>query len=533
MAIVALSPILSRERWQRAVGGPVMPCASAVSCPAICVSTACDTGRESILLFSTIFRADPMYDLIIRNGTLIDGTNTPRRQADVALKSGRIAEIGAISARGREELDARGLIVAPGFIDAHTHDDLAVLVEPEMTPKISQGVTTCVCGNCGLSAAPLPDGRLPEPLNLVSLTKISRFHKTADYLQALRETPCAVNTVPLLGHSALRASVMDDVFRPATASEIKAMRALAEQALREGFHGVSTGTFYASAAQADTNEIISVCEPLGRLGGVFATHMREEADKVVDSIHETAAIGRALGVRTIISHHKVAGMNNHGRSAETLGVIDGLRKGQAMGLDCYPYSASSTVLRADRVRIAEKTLLTHSKPYPQYAGREVGELVRELGQSVEAVCDLLQPAGAVYFMMNESDVERILQYPDTMIGSDGIPLQEKPHPRLWGTFPRVLGHYSRNRKLFPLETAVYKMTGLVAREFNLVGRGVIAPGNAADITLFNADTVIDQATFENPSLPSLGIDCVIVNGVIAWQHGEHRARPGQLLARSY
>ncbi len=474
-----------------------------------------------------------MYDLIIRNGTLIDGTNSPRREADVALDGGRIVEIGAISARGREEVDARGRIVAPGFIDAHTHDDLAVLVEPDMTPKISQGVTTCVCGNCGVSAAPMPDGRLPEPLNLVSLTKLSRFHRTADYLDALRATPCAVNTVPLLGHSALRASVMDDVFRAATASEIKAMRGLAEQALREGFHGISTGTFYASAAHADSNEIIAVCEPLRTLGGVFTTHMRDEADQVVDSIRETAAIGRALGVRAIISHHKVAGMNNQGRSGETLAVIDGLRKEQSIGLDCYPYSASSTVLRADRVRIAERTLLTHSKPYPQYAGREVGELARELGKSIEAVCDLLEPAGAVYFMMSEVDVERILQYPDTMIGSDGIPLQEKPHPRLWGTFPRVLGHYSRHRKLFPLETAVYKMTGLVAREFNLVGRGVIAPGNAADVTIFNADTVIDKASFDAPTLPSEGIDCVIVNGVIAWQGGLHRARPGKLLSRSF
>ncbi len=474
-----------------------------------------------------------MYDLIIRNGTLIDGSNTPRRVADVAIQSGRVVEIGRISASAREEIDARDRIVAPGFIDAHTHDDLAVLVEPDMTPKITQGVTTCVCGNCGVSAAPMPDGRLPEPLNLVSLTRLSRFHNSADYLDAVRAQPCAVNTVPLLGHSALRASVMDNVYRAASSTEIEAMRMLAEQALRQGFHGISTGTFYASAAHADLDEILAVCEPLRRLGGVFATHMRDEADQVIDSINETAAIGRALGVRTIISHHKVAGTRNHGRSAETLAVIDALRQQQPMGLDCYPYSASSTVLRADRVLIAEKTLITHSKPYPQHAGREVGELARELGQSVEAVCDLLQPAGAVYFMMHEADVERILQYPDTMIGSDGIPLQEKPHPRLWGTFPRVLGHYARDRKLFSLETAVYKMTGLVAREFNLAGRGMLAPGNAADVTIFNADTVIDRATFESPTLPAEGIDCVIVNGVIAWQNGEHRARPGQLIARNY
>ena len=476
-----------------------------------------------------------MYDLIIRNGTLIDGSNTPRRLADVAVSQGMICAISGTSSGftsgAREEIDARGKIVAPGFIDAHTHDDLAVIAEPDMTPKISQGVTTCVCGNCGVSAAPLPAGDLPEPLNLVGLAGLPRFHRAADFLAALRATPSAVNVVPLLGHSALRASVMDSVFRAATSNEIAAMRDLADAALRAGFHGISTGTFYGSAAQATTEEIIGVCAPLKTLGGVFTTHMRDESDDVLKSIEETATIGRALGVKAIISHHKVAGVQNHGRSTETLKRIAELQAQQSIGLDCYPYSASSTVLRADRVRIAEKTVITVCKPHPEFAGREVGELARELGKSIDDLCAMLQPAGATYFMMHEEDVERILQYPDTMIGSDGLPMQEKPHPRQWGTFPRVLGHYCRIRGLFSLETAVYKMSGLVAREFGLRDRGTVAVGRSADITIFDADTVIDRASFDAPTQPSAGIECVIVNGVVAWRDGQHLARPGQLLSR--
>ena len=473
-----------------------------------------------------------MFDLIIRNGTLIDGANTPRRRADVAVTQGRIAEIGVIHGSARDEINAQGRIVAPGFIDAHTHDDLAVLAEPDMTPKISQGVTTCVCGNCGVSAAPLPAGALPEPLNLVALAHLPRFGRARDYLDALRDLPSAVNVVPLLGHSALRAMVMNKLSRVANPSEIAAMRTLADDALRAGFHGISTGTFYDSAAHATAEEIIGVCAPLTIHGGIYTTHMREESDDVLRSVEETAHIGRALGVKAIISHHKVAGVQNHGRSVQTLQRIAALQQTQALGLDCYPYSASSTVLRADRVRISEKTVITVCQPHPAYAGREVNALARELGKSIDQLCALLQPAGATYFMMDEADVERILQFPDTMIGSDGLPLQEKPHPRQWGTFPRVLGHYCRNRGLFSLETAVYKMTGLPAREFKLHDRGTIKPGNAADITIFDAGTVIDCATFDAPTQPSAGIECVIVNGRIAWRDGVHLARAGQLLARA-
>jgi N-acyl-D-amino-acid deacylase len=494
-------------------------------------------GAKPLGKIATFFHAQPerkadMHDLVIRNGTVIDGTGAPRRPADVAIENGRITEIGANVGRGRDEIDASGKIVAPGFIDTHTHDDVALLVEPQMTPKITQGVTTCVCGNCGVSIAPLPGGDLPEPLNLLASTGRPRFVKAADYLDALRDQRAAVNCVPLLGHSSLRATVMGDTSRSARDDEIAEMRDLARAALRGGYHGISTGTFYAAATHATTDEVIAVCAPLSTEGGVFATHMRSEGDDVMRSLDETARIGRALGVTVVVSHHKVAGIANHGRSRETLAFIDDARGRQSFALDCYPYAASSTVLTADRVAGAEKTLITTSEPHPEYAGREVGELATELGMTVEALCAMLHPAGATYFSMSEDDVERILQYPATMIGSDGIPLQEKPHPRLWGTFPRVLAHYCRGRGLFPLETAVHKMTGLTAARFGLKDRGVIAPGMAADITVFDPDTVRDTATFEAPSQAAVGIDCVIVNGRVAWRDGKSHALAGKLLPRN-
>jgi N-acyl-D-amino-acid deacylase len=472
-----------------------------------------------------------MFDLVVRHGTVIDGSSGPRRAADVAVQGGRIVEVGYRVGRGREEIDARGLIVAPGFIDTHTHDDVALLVEPGMAFKVSQGVTTCVCGNCGVSLAPLPEGELPEPLNLFADPRTPRFRRARDYLQALQEQPAAVNSVPLLGHSSLRAMVMDRTDRPARSDEVAAMAALAREALQSGYHGISTGTYYASAAQATTQEVIDVCMPLRELGGVFATHMRDEDDGVIASLDETATIGRALGVMAIVSHHKVAGLANHGRSVQTLARIAELQATQALGLDAYPYVAGSTVLRADRVAGSARTLVTDCASHPEAVGREVGELAQEWGLSIDALCARLAPAAATYFLMSEADVQRILAFPSTMIGSDGIALQKKPHPRLWGTFPRVLGHYCRDHGLFSLEQAVHKMTGLPACHFGLADRGRVAAGMAADLCVFDAATVIDKATFETPEQASHGIEWVIVNGQVAWRDGEVRARAGRLLAR--
>jgi N-acyl-D-amino-acid deacylase len=255
--------------------------------------------------------------------------------------------------------------------------------------------------------------------------------------------------------------------------------------------------------------------------------MRDEGDRVVESLEESFRIGRELGVPVVISHHKVVGKHNHGRSAETLPIIERAMRSQKIGLDCYPYHASSTILSAGRASNATKVLITWSKPHPEVAGMELGEIKKRLGLSA---ADLL-PAGAIYFSMDESDVQRILAFDRTMIGSDGLPHDAAPHPRLWGTFPRVLGHYARELKLFPLETAVHKMTGLTAETFGLAGRGVLKPGHAADITIFDP-ALAETATFAKPIQAARGIETVIVNGEIVWRGGRPTgARPGQVLAR--
>jgi len=477
------------------------------------------------------------YDLLIRNGTVIDGTRAPRFRADVAVLDGRIAAIGELKgARAGTELDAAGRIVAPGFIDAHTHDDRLLLSAPEMAPKASQGVTTVIAGNCGVSLAPAPNGmRRPvtPPLDLLDESGgWFRFPDFAAYVEELRARPAATNCALLVGHSSLRVQTMDRLERPATAAEIARMREHVDEALAAGAIGASTGLYYEPAAAAPTEEVIEVCRPLTRRRGLYCTHMRDEGDRVTDSLEESFRIGRELGVPVVISHHKVVGTPNRGRSAETLPLIEARMRGQPIGLDCYPYCASSTILTASRIGVASKVLVTWSRPHPEYAGMELAEVARKMGLGIEETVARLLPAGAIYFSMDEADVQRILAFENTMIGSDGLPHDAAPHPRLWGTFPRVLGHYARGLNLFPLETAVHKMTGLTARTFGLAGRGVLKAGNAADITVFDAGTVDEAASFARPIQPAKGIDAVIVNGAPVWQHGRSTgARPGRVLSR--
>jgi N-acyl-D-amino-acid deacylase len=476
------------------------------------------------------------HDLVIRNATVIDGSGAPRYLADIGVTGDRITAIGRDLAEGKQELDASGLIAAPGFIDAHTHDDRLMLSAPEMAPKVSQGITTLIAGNCGISLAPAPLGmRRPvtPPLDLLDDEgSWFRFPKFADYVEALAASPPATNCALLVGHSALRVQTMSDVNRPATAAEQAEMRRLADEALAAGAIGISTGLYYEPARAATTEEVIEVCRPLKPRGGLYCTHMRDEADDITDSLEETFRIGREVGVRVVISHHKVAGLGNHGRSRETLALIERRMHQQPVSLDCYPYAASSTILSYDRTLGASKTLVTWSRTHPEMAGMDVVAIAGKMGKPVREAVEALLPAGAIYFSMDEADVQRILAFPNTMVGSDGLPHDSSPHPRLWGSFPRVLGHYARDVGLFTLETAVHKMTGLTARTFGLQDRGLIKDGMAADITLFDAATVGDAATFESPIRAAHGIGTVIVNGEVVWRGGRATgSRPGRVLAR--
>ena len=477
------------------------------------------------------------FDLLIRNATIVDGTGAPRFAGDIGIRADRIARIGDLSAmRGEREIDLGGRIAAPGFIDAHTHDDRAMLSDPDMAPKVSQGVTTVIGGNCGVSLAPMPrpiPNPVTPPLNLLDgKGEWFRFPTFAAYLAALRAQPAATNCAMLVGHTTLRVATMDDLTRPADKAQIAAMRELVTEALDAGAIGVSTGLFYEPAIAAPTEEVIETCQPLKKFNGLYCTHMRNEGDGVMDSLEETFRIGREVGVPVVISHHKVVGENNHGRSEETLKFIRENMGRQPICLDCYPYTAGSTVLSVDRAAGSSRVIVTWSQALPQYAGQDLADIARQMGVSQEEAVARLLPAGAIYFRMDEADVQRILKFDETMIGSDGLPHDASPHPRLWGTFPRVLGHYGRLLGLFPLETAVYKMTGLTARNFGLKDRGVLREGAYADLTLFDANEVDEAATYAEPIAKSRGIDTVIVNGAIVWRDGQSTgAHPGRVLTR--
>jgi len=477
------------------------------------------------------------FDILIRHASIVDGTGAPRYPADIGIRGDRIARIGDLAtSRGTTEIDLGGRIAAPGFIDAHTHDDRLMLSDPDMAPKVSQGITTVVAGNCGISLAPMPrpvPQPVTPPLNLLDEGgDWFSFPSFAAYIAQLKSTPAATNCALLVGHTTLRVATMDDLQQPATPEQIGQMRDLVREALQAGAIGVSTGLFYEPAIAAPCEEVIEVCQPLREFHGVYCTHMRNEAERVTDSLEETFRVGREVGVPVVISHLKVVGEANRGRSQAAIDLIEKNMANQPICMDCYPYTAGSTVLSADRAASSSRVIVSWSKPLPQHAGKDLDAVAREMGVAQEEAIRRLSPAGGIYFRLDESDVQNILKYKDTMIGSDGLPHDASPHPRLWGSFPRVLGHYGRLLGLFPLETAIYKMTGLTAKNFGLKDRGVLKEGAYADLTLFDADTIDSAATYEQPIAPAHGIDTVIVNGQVVWRGGRSTgSHPGRVLAR--
>ena len=475
------------------------------------------------------------FDLIVRGATVVDGSRAPRYRADVGVRGDQIAAIGSLDGnRAAVDIDASGKVVSPGFIDAHTHDDRLMLSAPEMAPKASQGVTTVVAGNCGVSLAPLVlgDRAVPPPLDLIGDTSWYRFASFKSYVEQLESSPAATNAALLVGHTTMRVVAMSDLDRSATKNEIEQMQAMVREALDAGAIGVSTGLYYEPARAAPTEEVIEVCRPLTGRKALYCTHMRDEGDHVTDSLEETFRIGRELRVPVVVSHHKVVGLPNHGRSKETLSLIAARMASQSIGLDCYPYCASSTILSWERTLVATKVLVTWSTPHPEFGGMDLEDVAAKMGIDKRQAVLRLLPAGAIYFSLDEADVQRVLSFEHTMVGSDGLPHDAAPHPRLWGTFPRVLGHYSRGLGLFPLETAVYKMTGLSARTFGLKDRGVLRQGAFADLCVFDAATIDEAASFARPIQPARGIEAVIVNGAITWRDGKPTgARPGRVLRR--
>lgn len=475
-----------------------------------------------------------MYDTLIGPVRVLDGSGAAEYRANVALLDGRIAAIGVPDdTPARARVDGAGRVLAPGFIDVHTHDDTNVIRTPAMLPKLSQGVTTVVVGNCGISAAPVRlRGAPPDPMNLLGAEADFQYPSFADYTAAVERARPAVNVAALIGHTALRNNHMDRLDRPATPGEIDAMRAQLRDALAHGAIGLSTGLAYASAFSADTEEVKALAQTLDEFGALYTTHLRSEFAEILEAMQEAFDVALHARVPVVVSHLKCAGAGNWGRTTEVLARLEKAGRMQPVGCDCYPYSASSSTLDLKQVTDDFDIDITWSTPHPEQAGRKLADIAHDWNLPLLDAARRLQPAGAVYHGMREDDVRRVLAHRLTMIGSDGLPNDPHPHPRLWGAFPRVLGHYSRDLGLFPLAEAVHKMTGLSAARFGLRDRGLVREGQWADLVLFDPDTVIDRATFDAPLQAAAGIDAVWVNGVLSYSRGKATGeRAGRWLPR--
>ncbi len=531
------------------------------------------------------------YDLVIKNGKIIDGTGNPYFKADVGIVGAAIAAISPTGAtmEGKRVLDVAGKVVSPGFIDTHAHDEAYMLVEPPCTQKVLQGVTTDVVGNCGFSLAPLSDVHVDDSRKALALIGANQLDDDfwslrtyLEYLERLDSYSFGINVVTLVGHAVIRIAVMGFENRAPSGSELAQMKQMTEEAMQAGAFGLSTGLIYAPANYARTEEVVELARVAANYGGIYTTHMRNEGDHQIEAISETLRIGREAGIAVHISHHKIAGRKNWGDSTKTLKMFaDARNEGLTVTWDQYPYRAGSTFLVAAlpphiqaqgvdvyarklkdpeiRGKIREEIVsgqsggwqnlieaagfenifLAMSRHHPDFIGKSIAAIAEMTAKDpFDAYFDLIieeqTEASIVIFGMDDEDIERILKDPGTMIGSDGIPAfgSAKPHPRMTGTFPRVLGRYVREKQVITLEEAIRKMTSLPAQTFGLFKKGVMRPGMDADLVVFDPNTVIDKATFEDPFQSPAGIRWVVVNGEVAVDDGKIAgATSGKVLRR--
>ncbi len=523
------------------------------------------------------------YDLIVRSARVVDGSGAPGFQGDVAVRGGRFAYVGpACPGRGHLEIDGTGRVVAPGFVDIHAHSDYYLLVNPRAESKIRQGVTTEIGGNCGYSAAPVlgqvREERIRIYADLFGLTL--PWDGVEGYLQHLAHRGSSVNFALLIGHNTVRASVMYGSDQRPSSRQLSEMIRMVEAAMAAGAVGLSTGLIYPPGCFAGADELIALCEVVGALGGIFAVHMRSEGNRLLEAIDEVIAVAEQARVPLQISHLKTSGRRNWEKLDGAFARIEAAQeRGVDITCDRYPYMASNTGLSAvlpewvfeggtermlarlaeAEVRAAVRDEIAAEHPeadyYDQimiaavtrpennvYVGRRVSECARAAGmETFDFIAELLMGergmVDAIYFTMSGENLRRILEKPYVMIGSDSGakavdgPLGDGcPHPRAFGTFPRVLQQYVRDEGLLSLEAAVRKMTWDPLRRIGVTDRGLIREGFAADLVLFDPDTIADVATYETPRQYPRGIEWVLVNGEVVLRHGEHTgSTPGQIV----
>jgi len=528
------------------------------------------------------------FDVLIRGGRIIDGTGAPATAGDVAVRDGRIAAIGpALTGNAARIIDAAGLVVCPGFIDIKTHSDFTLPINPKAESKVRQGVTTEIIGHCGFSVAPVLPGKVGLLRNYLSPSAPWLPFREMGFPEYLDTFPAtAVNAGMLVGHNTLRLMVMGMEARPPTADELGRMIALMEDALNAGALGLSSGLFTSPGSYAEPAEMIALCNVVTRYNGAYFTHLRDESGKVLEALEEAIQIAEVCGVHVEIVHFKCSGMDNWGKTARALKMIAAARaRGLDVDCDFYPYTAGSNPLknilpqwvqaggvdamierlalpetrariRADverdglnnwgRIPSWDCVQISVSPHTPQFAGRTIADLAAETEQDpVDRLCDyLIADKGATRVLVTsiaEDDVEDLVRSPSALVGSDGNCVatygtvsQGMPHPRFYGTFPKVLSHYVSDLALLPLEQAVHKMTGATARALKLKDRGLLREGFCADITMFDPADFRDRATYADPHrYPTGSRTTVLVNGIVVVDNAVHtEALPGKVLRRN-
>ena len=507
------------------------------------------------LLILPTFAAD--FDILIRNARVVDGTGNAWYRADIGIKAGKIASIGRLATSTADRtIDAAGRVASPGFIDVHTHVEGAVEQVPRGDNYLLDGVTTIVTGNCGSS-------------NI----------KLAEWFQKLQGLGLGLNVATLIGHNSVRSEVMGTANRLATPEEITKMQALVEKGMQEGAMGFSTGLIYIPGTYSNTEEVVALGKAAARFGGVYASHMRDEGDKVIEAINEAVTVGKESGLRVQLSHFKIDTPRIWGYSEKTIALVEKYRReGVDVVVDQYPYDRSSTNLgitlpswaladgpakvterlrdKAMRAKIAaemkEMVLKLGHKDYSyaavagyrpdkSYEGKTISEInvmkgrAKTMDEEIQTILDMMETGGAqmVYHSMGGVDVERIMRYPNTAVASDGgirVFGQGMPHPRSYGTNARTLAEWVRERRVLTLEDAIRRMTSLPARTFGFKDRGVLREGAAADVLVFDPDKVQDKATFVNPHQYSEGFDYIVVNGKVVGEQSQlNDVRAGMVL----